>query len=94
MELFVGASIPCGPVNDMQSLFADPQVRHREMVAELPHPTIGTLRMTGLPVKFGATPGQIHRAPPQLGEHTDEVLADLLGYSKERISGLRESGVL
>jgi formyl-CoA transferase len=94
MEALVGASIPCGPVNDMESLFADPQVRHREMIEEVPHPTIGTLRLAGLPVKYGATPGRVRSAPPLLGEHTDEVLSELLELPSERIAGLREAGVL
>jgi formyl-CoA transferase len=94
MEILVGASIPCGPVNDMASLFADPQVLHREMVAELPHPTIGTLRLSGVPLKYEATPGEVNLPPPLLGEHTDEILASVLGYDAGRIAGLREEGVL
>ena len=94
MELFVEAAIPCGPVNDMQHLFSDPQVVHREMIAEVPHATIGTLRLSGIPIKYSATPGTIRRAPPLLGEHTDELLAEVLGYSPERIEALRRQGVL
>ena len=94
MELFVEAAIPCGPVNDMQHLFSDPQVVHRKMIAEVPHATIGTLRLSGIPIKYSATPGTIRRAPPLLGEHTDELLAEVLGYSPERIEALRRQGVL
>jgi crotonobetainyl-CoA:carnitine CoA-transferase CaiB-like acyl-CoA transferase len=94
MDLLVGAAVPCGPVNDMHSLFADPQVRHRGMVVEIPHPTIGTLRLTGVPVRHSETPGTIRRPPPLLGEHTDEVLTEVLGYSPEKIASLRGRGTI
>ena len=89
IELFVERAIPCGPVNDMQHLFSDPQVLHRGMIAETPHPTIGTLRLAGIPIKYSDTPGAIRRPPPLLGEHTDAVLAEVLGYEPRRIAGLR-----
>jgi formyl-CoA transferase len=94
MELLVGGAIPCGPVNDMGHLFSDPQVRHRGMIAEVPHPTIGTLRMTGIPIKCSETPGTVRRHPPLLGEHTDEVLADALGYTADRIEALKRANVI
>jgi formyl-CoA transferase len=89
MELFVERAIPCGPVNDMQHLFSDPQVLHRHMIAETPHPTIGTLRMAGIPIKYSDTPGAIRLPPPLLGEHTDAVLAEVLGYAPQKIEELR-----
>jgi formyl-CoA transferase len=94
MKLLVGAAIPCGPVNNMQHLFADPQVQYRNMIAEVPHPTIGTLRLTGIPIKYSETPGTIRLHPPILGEHTDEVLADALGYSSEKIEALKAQGAI
>jgi crotonobetainyl-CoA:carnitine CoA-transferase CaiB-like acyl-CoA transferase len=94
MELFVEAAIPCGPVNNMQHLFDDPQVRHREMIADVEHPTIGTLRLAGVPIKYSETPGSIRLHPPLLGEHTDEVLKDVLGYSPDRIETLRKEGAI
>jgi len=94
MERLVAASVPCGPVNDMESLFGDPHLRHRGMVQEVPHPTIGTLRLTGVPLKYSETPGRIQRHPPLLGEHTDEILTEVLGYSDEQIATLRADGVL
>jgi formyl-CoA transferase len=93
-DVLVGAAVPCGPVNDMHGLFADPQVLHRGMVAEIPHPTIGTLRLTGVPVRHSETPGTIRRPPPLLGEHTDEVLTEVLGYSPEKIASLRGRGTI
>jgi formyl-CoA transferase len=94
MALFVAAAIPCGPVNDMQHLFADPQVLHRDMIAELPHPTIGTLRLGGIPIKYSETPGTVRLHPPLLGEHTDPVLAGVLDYQTDKIMTLREQGAI
>jgi formyl-CoA transferase len=94
VELFVAAAIPCGPVNNMQRLFSDPQVLHRNMVVEVPHPTIGTLRLGGIPVKYGETPASVRLPPPLLGEHTDEILTNVLGYSAERIAQLRHQGAV
>jgi formyl-CoA transferase len=94
MELFVKAAIPCGPVNNMEHLFADPQVRHRGMVAEIPHPTIGTLRLCGIPVKSSETQGTIRLRPPLLGEHTESVLAEVLDYSPEKIEALKGQGAI
>jgi formyl-CoA transferase len=94
MELLVAAAIPCGPVNNMQHLFADPQVRHRDMIAKVPHPTIGTLQLTGIPIKYSETPGSIRLHPPLLGEHTDEVLAEALGYSSDQIEALKAQGTI
>jgi formyl-CoA transferase len=94
MELLVEAAVPCGPVNDMEHLFADPQVKHRNMVAEIPHPTIGTLRLGGIPIKYSETPGSIRRPPPLLGEHTDEILGEVLDLSPEKIGGLRKEEVI
>ena len=94
VELLVEASIPCGPVNNMERLFADPQVLHRGMIAEVPHPTIGTLRLCGVPIKYSEAPGSIRLPPPLLGEHTDEILGDVLGYSPEQVEALRRQGAI
>ncbi len=94
MDLLVDAAIPAGPVNNMEHLFADPQILHRDMIAEVEHPTIGTLRLAGIPIKFSETPGVIRRPPPLCGQHSDEVLAELLGYSADRIEELKARGVI
>jgi formyl-CoA transferase len=94
MEILVKAAIPCGPVNNMEHLFSDPQVQHRDMIAEVPHPTIGTLRLAGIPIKYSETPGTIRHHPPLLGEHTDGILTDLLNYSTEQIETLKKQGAV
>ena len=91
---FAAAGLPAGPINDIANVFADPQVRHREMVVEVEHPTAGRVRLPGIPVKFGVTPARVGGPPPRLGEHTDAVLGGLLGLTGPHIAGLRRSGAL
>ena len=85
-------SVPCGPINDLADVFADPQLLHREMYVEMPHPTLGTIKQTGIPVKFSRTPGGLDRPPPLHGEHTGEILGEL-GYSDAEIRQLAEASV-
>ena len=87
------AGVPCGPINDLDQVFADPQVRHRGMEVRAPHAAAGEVRMVANPIKFSATPIAHDRAPPLLGEHTDEVLGDL-GLSGDELSALRADGVI
>lgn len=93
IERLTAADVPCGPINDMAEVFADPQVRARDMYVELPHPRLGTLRTTGVPLKMSASPGAIERLPPELGADTDAVLAEY-GFSVEEIARLRAAGVI
>ncbi len=88
------SKIPCGPINTLDKIFADPQVKEREMVVEVPHPTAGMVKLVASPMKFSRTPCQIHRHPPLLGEHTEEVLSAVLGYSQEEIDALRREGAV
>ncbi len=93
-EILVAAKVPCGPVNNMERLFHDPQILRRNMVAEVPHPTIGSLKLCGVPIKYSDAPGRIRRHPPLVGEHTDEILKEVLGFSGDRIEGLKKGGVV
>ncbi len=93
-EIVSGAGVPCGPVKNIGEVASDPQVLHREMVIEMEHAKTGTLRMMGIPVKLSDTPGEVRLPPPMLGEHTGEILGDLLGEPGERVAALRESGVI
>ena len=78
---------PCGRVMDVPEVFSDPQVLAQGLVLDVPHPGAGTVRMTGFPVKLSATPCEVTRPAPRLGEHTEEVLAEI-GYGPERIAAL------
>jgi crotonobetainyl-CoA:carnitine CoA-transferase CaiB-like acyl-CoA transferase len=88
LALFDANEIPCGPINDYARVFADPQVIAREMVVETEHPALGRLRTLGSPIKLSATPPDVRRRAPQLGEHTTEVLRET-GYSDADIQALR-----
>ncbi|MGC2857765.1 CaiB/BaiF CoA transferase family protein [Novispirillum sp. DQ9] len=87
-------AVPCGPINTLDRVFADPQVRHRGMVSTLPHPTAGTVDLVSCPIKYSATPAGADTAPPLLGQHTDAVLRDLLGLDDSALASLRAAGVL
>jgi crotonobetainyl-CoA:carnitine CoA-transferase CaiB-like acyl-CoA transferase len=88
------ARIPCGPVNDFAQALNDRQVRARDMVVEVPLKTGETVRMPGNPVKLSQTTTFAYTCPPALGEHTDGVLRDLLGYDATRMAALRAAGAI
>jgi CoA:oxalate CoA-transferase len=92
-QFFNDAGIPAGPVYAMDGALDHPQVRHREMVVEREHPILGTVSLLGLPVKFSETPGDVHRIPPALGEHTDEILREV-GLSDADLCRLRDEGTI
>ena len=94
LERFGALGIPCGPVNDLEQAFADPQVGARGLLARLPHPLAGDVPGVAHPVRLSATPARAVRAAPLLGEHTDEVLSRVLGYGDERIASLRAEGAI
>jgi crotonobetainyl-CoA:carnitine CoA-transferase CaiB-like acyl-CoA transferase len=87
------AKVPCGPINDLAEVFADPQVRARAMAVPVPHPLSDSLRLVANPIKLSATPVQVSRAPPLLGQHTDEVLAGL-GFDDAERALLRRRGIV
>ena len=87
LELLEANDIPCGPINDYASVFNDPQVVARDMVVDTDHPTLGRLKTLGSPLKLSATPPQVGRAAPRLGEHTAEVLRQA-GFTDAEIDRL------
>jgi len=93
LALFEANEIPCGPINDYSQVFADAQVREREMVVDVEHPTLGRIRSLGSPIKMSATPPDVRRRAPLLGEHTDVVLREL-GMGEQEIAELRDAEVI
>jgi crotonobetainyl-CoA:carnitine CoA-transferase CaiB-like acyl-CoA transferase len=87
------AKVPCGPINDLAEVFADPQVQDRGMTVEMPHPLAGTVRLVASPIKLTATPVRYRLPPPLLGQDTDDVLAEL-GFDAAAIAGLRKRGAI
>jgi formyl-CoA transferase len=94
LALLEAAGVPCGPINNLQEVFENPQVIARGLQVDLPHPAGASARLIGSPIRMSGTPPVSRSAPPLLGQHTDEVLADLLGYSETRLAQLRERDVL
>ena len=88
------AGIPCGPIQTIAEVCADPQVLHRRMVQEMDHPVAGRIRQLGVPIKLSSTPGSLRLPPPMLGQHTDEVLAERLRLSRRAIEKLRAAGAI
>lgn len=88
------AGVPCGPVNDLAQVFDDPQVLARGLAIELPHALGGRVAQVASPIRLSETPVEYRRAPPLLGEHTSQVLQELLGMSGDEVVALREAGVL
>ena len=88
------ADVPCAPVQTIDQVFAAPQVLHRNMLVEVEHPTAGTVKLAGIPVKFSATPASVRLPPPLLGQHSEDVLSSWLGMSIEEIENLKRKSVL
>jgi len=84
-------AIPCGPVNTIEEASRNPQIHYRGMIKDIPHPRLGKVKMVDTPVKLSRTPGGAKRPSPDLGEHTAQVLKDMLGLNENEIVALREN---
>ena len=87
------AGVPSGPINNMAEVFADPQTQHRKIAIDVPHSSGVNVKLVRNPLLFSRTPVQ-HRAPPMLGEHSEQVLMDELGLTLAQIQGLRDRKIV
>jgi formyl-CoA transferase len=88
------ANVPCGPINNMKEVFEDPQVQHRQLRVDMPHPSGGTASVVRSPLRLSETPVEYRLAPPTLGQHNDEVLRGLLEKSASEITRLKAVGIV
>jgi len=93
VDLLNEAGVPCGPINNIQQVFEDPQVQHIGMAAPVEHPELGAQELVGQGVSLSRTPFAIHSATPDQGQHTDEILAEY-GLDADKIAGLRDAGTI
>ncbi len=91
---FDAAGVPSGPINGFEDVFANPQIQHRGMRFDMPHAGAGSVPQVANPVRFSDTPVAYHRAPPLLGQHTDEVLSERLGLDADTLATLRDAKVI
>ena len=93
VELFEEKGVPCGPIYNMEEMFADPQVKHLEMATPIQHPRMGEFGIVNQAIRLSRTPHQIRTATPEQGEHTDAILAEL-GYDAATIKSMHDKGVV
>lgn len=94
LNIFEGSGIPYGPINSMQDVFEDPQVQYKKMVAEMTHPKIGNIKVPGPAVEFSMASNEPRMPPPCLGEHTDHVLMDILGMTREKVDYYKSKQII
>lgn len=88
------AGIPCGPINTIDRVMNNVQVQARDMIVETNHPVAGKVKMAGVPIKMSETPGSVETAAPMLGQHTEEILSEMLGLSADQVAELKKQNVL
>ena len=94
ISIFSSASLPYSPVNNIQQICEDPVIGHRNMIVEVDQPGAGKVKITGSPIHLSETPGKVYSHAPLLGEHTEEILAEILNHSKKEIAQLRAERVI
>jgi crotonobetainyl-CoA:carnitine CoA-transferase CaiB-like acyl-CoA transferase len=94
IDLLEAQKIGCGPINTLEQVFADPQVQARKCVVEMPHASGQTVKVIANPVRLSGTPAEYRLPPPTLGQHTDEILRDMLGIGDPELADLRSKGIV
>jgi formyl-CoA transferase len=94
IDALEAAGVPCGPINNMKEVFENPQVQHRGMRVDIPHPAGVACATVASPMRFSETPVTYDAPPPLLGEHTREILGGVLGLSDNEIDALAAQGVV
>ncbi len=94
MAVLEPLGVPCGPIDRLDAVFTNPQIRHRGLKVDVPHPLSGTVPLVANPIKYSRTPLDYQVPPPLLGQHTEELLRGLLGKSDAEIAALRGAGVI
>ncbi len=94
INLLEAAGVPCGPINNLDDVYVNPQVVARELRADLPHPCGAPVKLVKSPMKLSGTPVRCDLPPPTLGQHTGQVLEELLGHDATRVAALREKGII
>ena len=92
--LFESAGLPYSPLNTVKEICEDPYIRHRDMLVEIDQPGIGPMKMVGSPIHLSETPGGVYSPAPMLGEHSGEVLREVLGYTEDAVERLARDGVI
>lgn len=94
IDIFNKADLPYSPINNMKQICEDPIIKHRNMLVELDQPIAGKVKVAGSPIRLSETPGRVYSHAPLLGEHTEDVLKEILGYSEEEIKELDAEGAI
>lgn len=93
-EIFEARRIPYSPINNLEQICEDAHIKHRKMLVEIDQPVVGKMQISASPLKLSETPGEVYAPAPVLGEHTEEVLREILGYSADVIGQLKADGVV
>ena len=93
VDIMNKGGVPCGPIYRMDEVFADPQVKHMQIRAEVTHPRLGRIGLINQPIKLSRTPAKLAAATPERGEHTEEVLQEI-GFTKIEVDEFKSKGIV